>query len=53
MVINVEGTFPALLKFAHALETATDLVVIDNFNLVAGDSNTLELRLAAGLYLTP
>jgi hypothetical protein len=53
LVINVEGSFPALLKFAHGLETASDLILVRSFNLVVGDSGTLELRLAADMYLTP
>jgi hypothetical protein len=53
VVINVEGSFPALMKFAHGLETASDLLVIRDFNIVVGDNRTLELRLAADFYLTP
>jgi Tfp pilus assembly protein PilO len=53
LVIIVSGPFPALLKFVHALETASDLIVIRSFNIAAGDTPALELRLAADLYLTP
>lgn len=53
LVINVEGPFPALLKFVHGLETASDLIVIRSFNITAGDNRVVELRLAADLYLTP
>jgi Tfp pilus assembly protein PilO len=53
LVIKVAGSFPALLKFAHGLETASDLIVIRGFNIVEGDNRALELRLAADLYLTP
>ena len=53
LVIVVDGPFPGLLKFAHALETASDLIVIRSFNITAGDTPALELRLAADLYLTP
>jgi hypothetical protein len=52
-LINVEGSFPALLKFAHGLETANELIVIRGFNIVVGDNGVLELRLATDLYLTP
>ena len=53
LVIVVAGPFPALLKFAHALETASDLIVIRGFSIVESDTGGLELRLAADLYLTP
>jgi hypothetical protein len=53
LVINVEGPFPALLKFAHAVETASDFVVTRGFNIAQGDRDALTLRLAADLYLTP
>jgi len=53
MMINVEGPFPALMKFAHGLETASDLIVIQGFNIAESDNRVLELRLAADLYLTP
>ena len=53
MVVNVEGPFPALLKFAHGLETASDLLVIQSFNMAESEEGVLELRLMADLYLTP
>jgi len=53
VVINVEGPFPALLKFAHGLETSGDLLVIRSFNMVEADEGILQLRLVADLYLTP
>jgi Tfp pilus assembly protein PilO len=53
LVINVSGSFPALLKFAHALETASDLIVIRSFSIATGETEALELRLGADLYLTP
>jgi hypothetical protein len=53
LVINVEGSFPALLKFGHGLETASNLLVIRSFNIAVGENRTLELRLAADLYLKP
>jgi Tfp pilus assembly protein PilO len=53
LVIKVAGSFPGLLKFAHGLETASDLMVIRSFNIAVGDNRVLELRLAADLYLTP
>ncbi len=53
LMINVEGSFPALMKFAHGLETAQDLVVIRGFNIAETDNRVLDLRLAADMYLTP
>jgi len=53
LAINVAGPFPALLKFAHALETASDLLLLQSFTLGVGDNGTLELRLIEELYLTP
>ena len=53
LVIIADGSFPALLKFAHGIETASDMILIESFKIAAGDNNALELRLAADLYLTP
>ena len=53
IAIDVEGPFPALLKFAHGLETASDLLVLGSFTLAEGQNSLLELRLAVDLYLTP
>ena len=53
LVIIVDGSFPALLKFAHGLETANELILIRSFNLAAVEERTLELRLVADFYLTP
>ena len=52
-VINVEGSFPGLLKFAHGLETASDLILIRGFSIGVGGNNVLGLRLATDLYVTP
>jgi len=53
LAINVEGPFPALMKFAHGLETASDLLLLQSFTLQVGDGGMLELRLIEDLYLTP
>ena len=53
MVITVEGPFPGLLKFGHALETASDFIVLRSFNIAPGEGGVLDLRLVADLYLTP
>ena len=51
--INTGGSYPGLLKFAHALETANDFILIREFNWAAGENGMLSLRLVADLYLTP
>ena len=52
-VINVEGSFPALLKFAHGLETASELLVLRSFSMTEGEDTPLQLRLVIDLYFTP
>ncbi len=51
--LSLQGSFAELMKFAHALETADDLVLIREFTLVPGDSGDLGLHLRAEMYLTP
>lgn len=51
--INVQGPYSGLLKFAHALETANDIILIREFFITPGDAGMLALRLSADLYLTP
>ena len=52
--INAQGPYTGLLKFAHALETANDFLLVREFTIAAGGPNgALGLRLGADLYLTP
>ena len=51
--INAQGSYPGLLKFSHALETAKDFILVREFNLAPGDNGALSLRLDADLYVTP
>jgi Tfp pilus assembly protein PilO len=51
--ISLEGPYPGLLKFSHALETANDFILVREFNFAPGDNQSLGLRLGADLYLTP
>lgn len=51
--INVEGPYAKMIKFAHALETAKEFIVIREFSLASGENGILGLRLVADLYLTP
>jgi hypothetical protein len=51
--VDVQGSFPSLLGFAHAVETSSDFLVLRGFSLETGDGETLALRMAADLYVTP
>jgi len=52
--INAQGPYMSLLKFSHALETASDFILVREFNITpGGDNGALGLRLEADLYLTP
>jgi len=51
--MDVEGPFPDLLKFAHALETATDLLVVRDFSFEPLETGTVGLRIKADMYIVP
>ena len=51
--VSVQGPFSNLLGFAHAVETSSDFLVLRGFNMETGEGETLALRMAADLYLTP
>lgn len=51
--ITVQGAFPDLIRFVHALETNEVLVLVHNFAFQPVEKGTLALRLVADLYLTP
>lgn len=51
--IDVMGPFANVLEFAHAIETASELVIVRNFNLGVREDRLLTLRLGADLYLQP
>jgi Tfp pilus assembly protein PilO len=51
--ITVEGTFEHLLDFAHAIETANDLILVRNFSFTTAKENNLSLKIGTDLYLTP
>jgi Tfp pilus assembly protein PilO len=51
--LTVEGNFPDLMKFTHALETASDMIVLRDFTFGPGESGRVEMRLTADLYLSP
>jgi hypothetical protein len=49
--VDVEGPFAGLLNFSHALETASDLIVVREFAFEPAEGQDLALRLGADLYL--
>ena len=51
--INAEGSFPQLLRFAHGLETASDLLVIRSFSMAEGVDTPQQLRLLVDIYFIP
>lgn len=51
--IQAVGPFSGLLKFAHGLETASQFILIREFNFQPGEEGVLALRLVADLYLAP
>ncbi len=54
MQIDVQGQYSSLLKFSHALETASNFLLVREFTITSGEENgALGLRLGADLYLTP
>lgn len=50
--VTVEGQFPSLLRFAHSLESADDLILVRNFSFAAGQKGTVSLRVGGVLYLS-
>ncbi len=51
--VNVQGPFANVLKFAHAVETSPDFLLLRGFALEAGEGGTMALRMATDLYLRP
>ena len=51
--INVQGSYPDLIKFSHAVETSDSIFLIREFTMVPGENGMLAMRLGADLYLTP
>ncbi len=51
--ISVGGPYPGLLKFAHSLETADNLILVREFSFAPGENGALGLHIVADLYLTP
>ena len=51
--VKVTGAFEALLRFTHALETSSDLVLVRGLIFQPGEAQGLGLRLLADAYVTP
>jgi Tfp pilus assembly protein PilO len=51
--IGAQGSYAGLLKFAHALETANEFLLIREFTFSPGESGAISLRLGADFYVTP
>lgn len=51
--VTVEGPFSNLLKFAHTLESAPQLILVKDFAFSNGQKGIVTLRVGAELYLTP
>jgi hypothetical protein len=49
--VEVEGPFSSLLNFSHALETASDFIVVRGFAFEPTEGQGIALRLGADLYL--
>ncbi len=51
--VEVQGPFPNLLRFAHALETNKEFLALRDFSFEPGESRSIALHAAADLYLKP
>lgn len=51
--MTVEGPFTNLLRFAHALETSNDLILIKTFSFSTGQGSAISLQVGAELFLVP
>jgi Tfp pilus assembly protein PilO len=51
--IEVEGTFPNLLEFTHALETSGDFLALRDFSFDLGEGRGIAMHVGAVLYLQP
>jgi len=50
---EVEGLFPDVLRFTHALETSGDFLTVRAFSYTPGETRTVAMRVGAELYLKP
>jgi hypothetical protein len=50
---DVEGSFPDVLRFTHALETSGDFLRVRSFSLNPAETRTIAMHVGAELYLKP
>jgi hypothetical protein len=50
---DVEGSFPEVLRFTHALETSGDFLRVRSFSLTPAETRTIAMHVGAELYLKP
>ena len=51
--VKVTGPFEALLRFTHALETSSELILVRGLIFQPGETQGLGLRMLADAYVTP
>ena len=51
--VEVEGAFPNLLNFTHALETSGEFLTLRNFSFELGEARAIAMHVGAELYLNP
>ena len=49
--VEVEGSFPGVMSFAHALETNDEFIALRDFSFEPGESRTIALRVGADLFV--
>lgn len=52
ILVDIQGSYPNLLKFAHSLETSDQVVLLRDFAFYP-NQGALGLRLSAEMYVTP
>ncbi len=50
---DVEGSFPDVLRFTHALETSGDFLAVRAFSFTPGETRTVAMHVGAELFLKP
>ena len=51
--VTVEGPFANVLKFAHALESARQLILLKSFSFSTAQGGAVSLQVGADLFITP
>ena len=50
---DVEGAFPDIMQFTHALETSGDFFVLRSLSFTPAESRTIAMHVSTDLYLKP